>query len=105
MKRIFLIVLPLNFSALFAVDFTFETSIAIRNATTKEYVYEGERCVSRLHWIDDVIPIFSFTGQAEVSNVIIRTKIDTAIPAKSGVMEDYDFFDRRRYRSVPVFKP
>jgi outer membrane protease len=83
------LVLPLNFSALFAIDFTFETSVAIKNAITSEYVYEGERCVSRLDWIDNGIPIFSFTGQSEVFNVVIRTKIDMAIPAKSGVGVSY----------------
>jgi outer membrane protease len=64
-KRIFLLVLALNFSALSAVDFTFETGIALRNSVTKEYVYKGEKCISQLDWIDDVIPILSFAGQAE----------------------------------------
>jgi hypothetical protein len=90
-KRIFLLILPFNFSIISAIDFTYETSITIRNTVTKEYVYEGEKCISRLDWIDDIVPILSFTGQGEFSNVMIRTRIDTAVPTKSGVMEDYDF--------------
>ena len=90
-KRIFLLILSLNLSTLSAIDFTYETSIALRNSVTKEYVYEGEKCISRLDWIDNIIPILSFTGQGEFFNVIIRTRIDTAVPVKSGVMEDYDF--------------
>jgi outer membrane protease len=91
MKGFFLLVLSLTVSCISAFEATFETSIAIKNALAQEYAYKDEKLISRLDWQNQSIPVFSCTAQAELFNFIVRTKIDTAIPSKNGVMEDYDF--------------
>jgi outer membrane protease len=89
LKCIFLSALAFSFSQLYAVDFTFEMALGLKGGVTKEYVYKEDKCISRLDWNDEIIPMLAFAVKAEFFNVIIQTRIDSAIPVKSGVMEDY----------------
>jgi outer membrane protease len=82
-----------------ALDLSFEISSGLKSGMTKEYVYEGEKCVSRLDWTDDGVSVLLFTGQAEFPNrretaspkSFVRTSLAAAVPMKSGPMEDYAF--------------
>lgn len=86
---VLLFVLPL--SALSALDFTLETDGGILAGSTREYVYEGEKCVSRLDWGGSVTPVLSFAGQASLYGAFLQLKITSAVPVQNGMMEDYDF--------------
>jgi outer membrane protease len=87
---------PLRLSA---VDYSFDIGGGLKGGMTKEYVYEGEKCISRLDWADDSVPVLTFAGQAEFPNMretlspklFMRAALTTAVPVKSGAMEDYDF--------------
>jgi len=76
-------------SACLEIDCIFETGF--RNGTTKEFVYEEEKCISRLDWNDKIVPTAGFFGQIEVYNFFLKLGITSAIPVMSGVMEDYDY--------------
>lgn len=90
-KYAFLLAGLLHCFYLFAVDVTFDLSSGIKNSMTQEYVYDGEKCMSRLDWNNDIIPVLSISRQIEFLNIMVRTSIDSAIPVKSGTMEDYGF--------------
>jgi outer membrane protease len=76
---------------LFALDVSFSFNAGLLTGTTHEYVYEGDKCVSRLDWEDSAVPVLSFSGQAALSGAFLRLGITSAVPAQSGAMEDYDF--------------
>jgi outer membrane protease len=77
--------------ALYAVDFTFETMGGMTAGATHEYVYEGDKCVSRLDWKDGAIPALSFSGEAALRGAFLRLDMLSAIPVQNGTMEDFDF--------------
>jgi outer membrane protease len=61
--------------------------------TTSEFVYEGDRVLSRLDWQEHFIPFLTIAGTFEVKNVILYLNLTSGLPGKGGVMEDYDFLD------------
>ncbi|MDR1231256.1 MAG: omptin family outer membrane protease [Spirochaetaceae bacterium] len=73
----------------FEVSFAFDTGLI--TGTTCEYVYEGDKCISRLDWQDRAVPMLSFSGRAVLSGTFLQLGITSAVPVQSGVMEDYDF--------------
>jgi outer membrane protease len=77
--------------ALHALDFTFETSGGILTGKTSEYVYEGDKCVSRLDWQDNVVPAVLVSGKVDFFGVFLRLGMLSAVPVQNGTMEDYDF--------------
>ncbi|MDR2052200.1 MAG: omptin family outer membrane protease [Treponema sp.] len=77
--------------SLCAVDFSFEAAGGVLSGATHEYVYEGDKCISRLDWKDSAIPIVSFSGQAALLGAFFRMKMSSAVPVQNGIMEDYDF--------------
>jgi outer membrane protease len=101
MKHPFLSVALFVFVAgvLSAVDYSFAIEAGLKGGMTKESVYEGEKCVSRLDWEDDSVSVLAFTGLAEFPNMretalpkpFVRATLATAVPVISGAMEDYDF--------------
>jgi outer membrane protease len=74
-----------------AAEFAFATEAGVLAGTTNEYVYEGDKCISRLDWKDNAIPVVSFSGQAALFGAFLRLEMASAVPAQNGTMEDYDF--------------
>jgi outer membrane protease len=82
-----------------AIDYSFAIEGGIKGGMTKEYVYEGEKNISRLDWMDNSVPVLSFSGKAEFPNMretaspkpFMQATLAVAVPVKSGAMEDYDF--------------
>jgi outer membrane protease len=74
-----------------AAEFAFATESGVLTGTTNEYVYEGDKCISRLDWKDSAIPALSFSGQAALFGAFLRLEMTSAVPAQNGTMEDYDF--------------
>jgi outer membrane protease len=76
---------------LLALDVSFAFDTGLITGTTSEYAYEGDKCISRLDWQDRAVPMLSFSGRAALFGAFLRLGISTAVPAQSGIMEDYDF--------------
>jgi outer membrane protease len=74
-----------------ALDFSFDFGAGVKTARTHEYVYEGDKCISRLDWNDAAVPVVSFSGTLEVFNFFIQSGMTLTVPVQSGTMEDYDF--------------
>jgi outer membrane protease len=97
MKTLFLLLMMVAPFHFLAADVAFGNFIfvelggGIHSDLTQEYVYEGERCISRLDWVDTFVPALSLAGSAELFNVRIGARIDTAVPVRSGLLEDHDF--------------
>jgi outer membrane protease len=72
-------------------SFSFTSEAGVFGGATREYVYEGDMCVSRLDWQDNAVPAVSFSGQASLRGAFLRLKILSAIPLQNGTMEDFDF--------------
>jgi outer membrane protease len=70
-----------------------ETSAGFFYGTTSEFVYEGDRVLSRLDWQEYFIPYLSLAGTFEVKNFIFYLNLTSGLPGKGGAMEDYDFLD------------
>jgi outer membrane protease len=66
-------------AALYAIDFAFETTGGIVAGATREYVYEGDKCVSRLDWRDAAVPAMFFSGQAALRGAFLRLEILSAL--------------------------
>jgi outer membrane protease len=77
--------------SLFPLDTTFAFDIGVLTGTTREYVYEGDKCISRLDWKDNAIPVLSFSVQAALFGAFLRLGINSAVPVQSGTMEDFYF--------------
>jgi plasminogen activator len=80
-----------------ALDFSFDFGVGIKTARTYEYVYEGDKCISRLDWYDAAVPVVSFSGTLEAFRFFIQSGITLAVPVRSGTMEDYDFLVEDSY--------
>jgi outer membrane protease len=76
---------------LFALDVSFAFDSGLLTGTASEYAYEGDKCISRLDWQDRAVPVLSFSGRAVLFGAFIQLGMSTAVPAQSGIMEDYDF--------------
>lgn len=73
------------------LSFSFTSESGVFGGTTHEYVYEGDKCISRLDWKDRVIPVVSFSGQSALFGMFLRLDMSFAVPIQNGTMEDYDF--------------
>jgi outer membrane protease len=74
-----------------SLDFWFDTAAGIKSGIVQEYVYEGEKCISRLDWQNTIVPTVSIFGNMDFFNFYIRIGAEFSIPVQSGIMEDYDF--------------
>ena len=74
------------------IDFTFGTGLM--TGVTQELVYEGERLLSRLDWIDRAVPNVDLSARISARNFFLRFGLTSAIPVTIGEMENIDFLDR-----------
>jgi outer membrane protease len=70
-----------------------ETGAGFFYGTTSEFVYEGDRVLSRLDWQEHFIPYLSLAGTFEAKSFIFYLNLTAGLPGKGGAMEDYDFLD------------
>ncbi|MDR0706349.1 MAG: omptin family outer membrane protease [Treponema sp.] len=73
------------------LSFAFTPEAGVLSGLTWEYVYEGDKCISRLDWKDGAIPVLSFSGQAALSGTFLRLNALSAVLARNGTMKDFDF--------------
>jgi outer membrane protease len=73
------------------LSFSFTSKAGIFVGATNEYVYEGDKCISRLDWKDSAIPMLSFSGYMTLFCAFLELKMISAVPVWNGTMEDYDF--------------
>jgi outer membrane protease len=69
---------------------------------SREYVVNPDRSIlSRLDWDENGVPSVTVAGQLNVWNFFLAASVVSAIPAKSGLMQDYDWElpDKTRYTS------
>jgi len=88
---LFLFLVFFGISPSYGVEITFILETGFRNGSTKEFVFEGDKCISLLEWNDRVVPTVGFTGQIGVRNFTFRLNLDFAVPVISGEMENYDY--------------
>ncbi|MDR0457268.1 MAG: omptin family outer membrane protease [Treponema sp.] len=81
---------------LFSIDivkYEVEISTGVGVGRTNEYVYKGNKEISRLEWKENLIPILIVNNQFDIFNFIINANILSGLPLaiKNGIMEDYDY--------------
>jgi plasminogen activator len=75
------------------LSISFEFQIGFVAGQTSEYVFENDKCISRLDWDENYSPYIKFDVQVLAWNYFISTAITSLIPDKSGSMQDYDFLN------------
>jgi plasminogen activator len=75
------------------LSFSFVSEIGILNGKTYEYVYENDKCISRLDWKSTATPVIFFSGKAMFLGAFLQLGMTSAVPVKNGTMEDYDFLN------------
>jgi outer membrane protease len=73
------------------LNISFEFQAGFVNGNTREYVFENDKCISRLDWDEKYSPYFAFEAKVYFLNVLFFGSIASVIPDKCGYMEDYDF--------------
>jgi len=75
----------------FSLDFFIYFDSGIKQGITNEFVYEGDKCISRLDWKDEIVPVLNITGMLKTHNIFLKLGMLSVVPVKSGVMEDFDY--------------
>ena len=92
-----MIVLPifllLSFPA-WANDFSFslEARTGLRFGLTNEYVYEGNRQISRLEWDENFVPYIHTALNFYWRQFFVGGAVSFAIPVQSGEKRNFDYF-------------
>jgi outer membrane protease len=60
---------------------------------SREFVLDGGNVMSRLDWDENWIPTVTIAGQITVFDFFLAASLRSAIPAKSGLMQDYDWYN------------
>jgi outer membrane protease len=89
---LFLSVLPSLYAEGF--NYSIETSLGIKGGKTQEYVIKDDKVLSRLDWADKIIPTLNVSGSLGFHSIFLKAKLVSALPVKSGIMEDYDFMNQ-----------
>lgn len=74
-----------------AQGFTVEVRPGLLTGISQEYVFEGEKQMSRLEWDQKAAPCVHTLLNFEWRQFFVEGGIMFAIPAKSGLMHDYDY--------------
>ncbi len=72
-----------------SIDVEFQSGYV--SGQTSEYVFEGDKCISRLDWDENFCPYIGIIFKLNVYNILFDLGITNLIPEKSGKMRDYDF--------------
>ena len=72
-------------------SFSLETSTGFMFGQTHEYVYHGDRQISRLEWEQNAVPYIHAALNLEYQRFFIRGAVRAAVPVSSGVMRNHDY--------------
>jgi len=72
-------------------SFTFENYIGIISGLSREYVFEGNKQISRLEWEEKHTPYTYYALKFAWKGLFINGTLSTSIPDKSGYMRNYDY--------------
>jgi outer membrane protease len=90
-------ILALLFSCLplqmFAQDFMLSLGLhgGIIHGLTQEYVYEGEKQISRLEWEENTVPYINSFISFAYKNFLLNGVIQSAVPVLAGEMRNHDY--------------
>ncbi len=70
----------------------FSAHTGITYGNSYELVYSGSKTLSELIWPEHISPYIALESSIELPNFIQALRLQTAIPHRSGYMEDRDFF-------------
>ena len=86
-------------SSAYAKVFELSVSGGIQSGKVSEFVYKNDYVLSRLDWNENIAPFISLSGRVDVFHSILDFSIFSAIPVKSGTIEDFDWLgeDKSRY--------
>jgi outer membrane protease len=68
-----------------------EARAGLLAGTTREYVYEGEKQISRLDWKVKAVPCIDTALGFSWKGFFVKGSVNAAIPSPSGFMRDYDW--------------
>ncbi len=72
-------------------DFSLETNLLLQTGVVDELVFENNLPLSKLKWRQYVTPLVNITYNARLSSVFLKSQVTSAIPIKSGILEDFDY--------------
>ena len=72
-------------------SFLLETSAGFMSGQTNEYVYHGDRQISRLEWEQRAVPYIHAALNLEYSQFFLRGAVRSAVPVRSGLMRNHDY--------------
>jgi outer membrane protease len=73
------------------IGITLDTGTGITAGKVIEYVYEGEKQISRLEWEEYLAPLITLDARFTFRNFFVKTAVLTAFPVRTGFMRDYDY--------------
>lgn len=72
-------------------DFNVETSAGVKSGKIEELVFENSKQISKLVWKQSLIPVVGIDLSFEFFSLKLRNSLITAIPVKTGFLEDFDY--------------
>ena len=72
-------------------SFSVDTHVGLMFGHTHEYVYRGDRQISRLEWDENAVPFANAALIFRFRNVFLNGTIRAAIPVTSGKMRNFDY--------------
>lgn len=61
--------------------------------TMSEFVYEGDKVLSRLDWQEGIVPYVNLTLEGSVKNFMFNFDFMTSVSARGGVVKDFDYMN------------
>jgi hypothetical protein len=97
-RRAYAAVILLSFIAFSAaadgnIRFTFSPASGVCTGKVEEYVFEGDKTISRLDWQQYAVPMIAASGSLSIYNAFFKATVLSALPIQCGIMEDYDFLN------------
>ncbi len=72
-------------------DYSLEANFSLQTGVVDELVYENEVLLSKLAWQHIITPMVNLTYNARFNSTFLKLQFQTAIPEKTGTMEDFDY--------------
>lgn len=85
-----------------SIFFEFKTGFGVCSSITNELIFENDKTISKLNWIQYASPLCMVNGRLVFYNFFCEFLTSFCVPFRCGVLHDYDYLEKSSTKSTPI---
>lgn len=87
-----------------SIFFEFKTGFGVCSSITNELIFENDKTISKLNWIQYASPLCMVNGRLVFYNFFCEFLTSFCVPFRCGVLHDYDYLEKSSTKATQYSK-